>query len=400
MLRRLWLLFAQATTIGLALLFIVSTLKPEWLRRSSLAVATPVSGDVSIQQIGAGGPSAGGRGDPLGQLGPLGRTEAPASYGEAARAAMPAVVAVYTATESRRPQVSDDPLFERFFGSGPREKVSGLGSGVIATRDGYVLTNNHVVQSADEIAVALPDGRKFTARLVGADPETDLALLRIDARDLPAVTFGRSENLSVGDVVLAIGNPFGVGQTVTMGIVSALGRNNLGLNMYENFIQTDAAINQGNSGGALVDARGHVVGINTAIYSRTGESIGIGFAIPTTIITDVLDQLIKNGKVVRGYFGIEPEDITPEVASAFKLPRTEGVYVRGVMRGAPAHKAGMEPGDIIVTINDARVENTPGVLAQIARLAPGATARVTVLRNAKEVPLTVTVGERQRPEPS
>ncbi len=248
--------------------------------------------------------------------------------------------------------------------------------------------------------MALPDGRKLAAQLVGADPETDLALLRIEARDLPAVTFGRAENLSVGDVVLAIGNPFGVGQTVTMGIVSALGRNNLGINLYENFIQTDAAINQGNSGGALVDTRGNLVGINTAIYSRTGGSIGIGFAIPTTIITDVLDQLIKNGRVVRGYFGIEPEDITPEIATAFKLPRVEGVLVRGVMANAPAQKAGMAPGDVIVSINDTAVADTPGVLNQIAKLTPGATAKVTVLRNAKEVPLNVIVGERERQERS
>lgn len=391
MLRRLWLLFAQATTVGLALLFIVSTLKPEWLKRAPLSIATPVSGNVSIQQVGAA-PA------------PAARTEAPASYGEAARLAMPAVVSIYTTKEVRQPQFQDDPLFERFFGNrgraGSTEKISGLGSGVVATRDGYVLTNNHVVQAADEIAVALPDGRKLAARVVGADPETDLAVLRVEAGNLPAVTFGRSENLAVGDVVLAIGNPFGVGQTVTMGIVSALGRNNLGLNRYENFIQTDAAINQGNSGGALVDARGNLVGINSAIYSSTGGSVGIGFAIPTSIITDVLDQLIRNGRVVRGYFGIEPEDITPDVASAFKLPRAEGVYVRGVMRDAPAHKAGMEPGDIIVSINDMRVENTPGVLSQIARLAPGATAKVLVLRDAKEVALSVTVGERPRPDRS
>jgi serine protease DegQ len=391
MLKRLWLLFAQATTVGLALLFIVSTLKPDWLRRSPLSVSTPVSGNVSIQQVSVGPPPS------------LGRLESLGSYGDAARLAMPAVVSIYTAKEQRRPQFTDDPVFERFFGdrgSGQAERVSGLGSGVIATRDGYVLTNNHVVQAADEIAVALPDGRKLAAQLVGADPETDLALLRIEARDLPAVTFGRAENLAVGDVVLAIGNPFGVGQTVTMGIVSALGRNNLGINLYENFIQTDAAINQGNSGGALVDTRGNLVGINTAIYSRTGGSIGIGFAIPTTIITDVLDQLIKNGRVVRGYFGIEPEDITPEIATAFKLPRAEGVLVRGVMANAPAQKAGMAPGDVIVSINDTAVANTPGVLNQIAKLTPGATAKVTVLRNAKEVPLNVIVGERERQERS
>ena len=388
MLRRLWLLFAQATTVGLALLFVVATLKPEWLRRAPTAVATPVTSGVSIQQVSPGAALTASRPETFG------------SYGEAARAAMPAVVSIYTAKEVRRPQLSDDPLLERFFGGrgrGEAEKVSGLGSGVIATRDGYVLTNHHVVRAADEISVALADGRKLAATLVGTDPETDLALLRVEASDLPAVTFGRSESLAVGDVVLAIGNPFGVGQTVTMGIVSALGRTNLGINLYENFIQTDAAINQGNSGGALVDTRGNLVGINTAIFTRGGGSIGIGFAIPTTIITDVLDQLIKHGRVVRGYFGIEPEDITSEFAAAFKLPVSSGVYVRAVVRDGPAHRAGMEPGDVIVSINDERVQNTPGVLDQIAKLEPGATARVTVVRNSKEVPLAVKVGERQPP---
>jgi len=391
MLRRLWLLFAQVSTVGLALLFIVSTLKPDWLKRAPTILATPVAGNVSIQQVSTDlAPSAG-------------RNEALGSYGEAARLAMPAVVSVYTTKEVRRSQFGDDLLFERFFGGdrargGQAERISSLGSGVIATRDGYILTNNHVVQAADEIAVALADGRKLAARLVGADPETDLAVLRVEATGLPAVTFGRSENLAVGDVVLAIGNPFDVGQTVTMGIVSALGRNNLGINRYENFIQTDAAINQGNSGGALIDTRGNLVGINTAIYSRTGGSIGIGFAIPAMIITDVLDQLIRSGRVVRGYFGIEPEDITPEVADALKLPRAEGVFVRGVMRDAPAQKAGMEPGDIIVSINESQVRNTLGVLSQIARLPPGNTAKVTVLRNSREVALNVTVAERPRPD--
>ena len=388
MLRRLWLLFAQATTIGLALLFIVGTLKPDWLRRAPSVLATPVSKDVSIQQVTA---------EPVG-----GRAEALASYGDAARQAMPAVVSVYTAKELRRPSTVDEQMFERFFGErsrgGPADRISGLGSGVIATRDGYVLTNNHVVQAADEIAVALTDGRRLPAKLVGADPETDLAVLRVEGKDLPAITFGRSETLTVGDVVLAIGNPFDVGQTVTMGIVSALGRNNLGINRYENFIQTDAAINQGNSGGALIDTRGTLVGINTAIYSRTGGSVGIGFAIPTTIITDVMDQLIKNGRVVRGYFGIEPEDISAEVAEALKLPRAQGVFVRGVMPDQPAGKAGMLPGDIILSINDTPVSGTPAMLTQIARLTPGSSARVLVLRQSKEVPLTVTVGERPRPE--
>lgn len=384
MFRRLWLLFAQATTVGLALLFIVSTLKPEWMRRAPLPVAAPVVRDVAIQQV----------------TGTPGRAELASSYAAAARRALPAVVSVYTTKEIRRTPSIDDPLFERFFGDrwrGQSERISSLGSGVIASADGYILTNHHVVQAADEIAVALADGRRLDARLVGADPETDLAVLKIDAPNLPMITFGRAEALSVGDVVLAIGNPFDVGQTVTMGIVSALGRNNLGISRFENFIQTDAAINQGNSGGALVDSNGNLIGINSAIYSRSGGSIGIGFAIPTTIVTQVMEQLIKSGKVVRGYFGIEPVDITPELVEALKLDRNDGVVVRGVQRNAPAGNAGMEPGDLMLSINGTAVHDTPGMLNQIAQLAPGSVAKVKVLRSGREVDLEVTVGERPIP---
>ncbi|MGE5339113.1 MAG: S1C family serine protease [Gemmatimonadota bacterium] len=384
MFRRLWLLFAQATTVGLALLFIVSTLKPEWMRRAPLPVAAPVVRDVAIQQV----------------TGTPGRAELASSYAAAAKRALPAVVSVYTTKEIRRTPSIDDPLFERFFGDrwrGQSERISSLGSGVIASADGYILTNHHVVQAADEIAVALADGRRLDARLVGADPETDLAVLKIDAPNLPMITFGRAEALSVGDVVLAIGNPFDVGQTVTMGIVSALGRNNLGISRFENFIQTDAAINQGNSGGALVDSNGNLIGINSAIYSRSGGSIGIGFAIPTTIVTQVMEQLIKSGKVVRGYFGIEPVDITPELVEALKLDRNDGVVVRGVQRNAPAGNAGMEPGDLMLSINGTAVHDTPGMLNQIAQLAPGSVAKVKVLRSGREVDLEVTVGERPIP---
>jgi serine protease DegQ len=387
MLRRLWLVFAQATTVGLALLFIVATLRPEWLQQAAPARAPAAAVPHPVQTAVAP---------------PAPRAMAQQSYAEAARRAMPSVVSVYTAKEIRRASpFADDPFFDRFFGDRARtERVSGLGSGVIATPDGYVLTNNHVVQAADEIAVALADGRRFEATLVGTDPETDLAVLRIDARGLPAITFGAAEALSVGDVVLAIGNPFDVGQTVTMGIVSALGRSNLGINRYENFIQTDAAINQGNSGGALVDTEGNLVGINTAIVSasRTGGSIGIGFAIPSTIITEVMQQLIATGKVIRGYFGIEPVDISPELVEALKLDRNQGVLVRGVQRSAPAGRAGMEPGDILLSINAEPVRDTATMLNQIARLAPGSAVRVRVLRKGKEVELTVNVGERPSPQ--
>jgi len=384
MLPRLWLLFAQTVTVGLALLFIVATLKPQWLREAPSLAPTP---QVTIQQAAAPGAA---------QAAAVVR-----SYAEAARRAMPAVVSVYTTKEIRRAPALEDPIFDRFFGDrgqGRAERVAGLGSGVIAAAEGYVLTNHHVVQAADEIAVGLADGRRVAAVLVGADPETDVAVLRIDARDLPVITLGSSEQLNVGDVVLAIGNPFDVGQTVTMGIVSAVGRNNLGINRYENFIQTDAAINQGNSGGALVDAAGNLVGINTAIYSRSGGSIGIGFAIPTTIVTQVMKELIAKGRVTRGYFGIEPVDITPELVAALKLRREQGVVVRGVQRNAPAGGAGIEPGDVLLSINDLPVRDTPGMLNQIAQLAPGSVAKVRVEREGRPLELSVTVGERPVPQ--
>ncbi|MDH4115206.1 MAG: Do family serine endopeptidase [Burkholderiaceae bacterium] len=385
MLRRLWLIFAQATTVGLALLFIVSTLRPEWIGRSQgpSPVVTPAG--VAIRQGTA--PDAT-------------RASALTSYADAVKHAAPAVVNVYTTKEVRRRGAADDPLYRYFFGDprGGTDRVASLGSGVIASADGYVLTNNHVVQAADEIAVALSDGRQLEARLVGADPESDLAVLKIDARDLPAITFGRSDSLKVGDVVLAIGNPFDVGQTVTMGIVSALGRTDLGINTFENFIQTDAAINQGNSGGALVDSNGHLVGINSAIFSRSGGSVGIGFAIPSTLAVQVMDQLIKTGKVVRGFFGVEPEDLTPDLAEVLKLPRSEGVVLRAVQRSGPAGKAGLEPGDVMLTINGQPVQNRRAMLNQISQLPPGTAAKVRVSREGKEVELQVTVGERPQPQ--
>ncbi len=386
MLRRFWLLFAQATTVGLAALFIVATLKPHWLQAMPALATVPAAAPVVLQQAGPTPAAA--------------RSAAVSSYADAAQRAMPAVVSVYTTKEIRRSPAIEDPLFERFFGDrfrGQSERVASLGSGVVAAAEGYVLTNHHVVQAADEISVALADGRKLAATLVGADPETDLAVLHIDAKNLPVITFGRSEPLTVGDVVLAIGNPFDVGQTVTMGIVSAVGRNNLGINRYENFIQTDAAINQGNSGGALVDTAGNLVGINSAIYSRSGGSVGIGFAIPASIVTQVMQQLITTGRVTRGYFGIEPVDITPELVDALKLRRNQGVVVRGVQRSAPAGKAGLEPGDVLLTINDVAVRDTPSMLNQIAQLAPGSAARVRVERNNRELELSVTVGERPIP---
>jgi serine protease DegQ len=383
MFRRLWLIFAQATTVGLAALFIVSTLRPEWLVRTPTSTRTAPAADAVQRQV-ASPDSA--------------RVSALLSYAEAVRVAAPAVVNVYTTKDLRR-NGPDDPLYRYFFGDprGGPDRVASLGSGVIATADGYVLTNNHVVQAADQIAVALADGRQFDARLIGSDPESDLAVLKIEAKDLPVITFGRSDALKVGDVVLAIGNPFDVGQTVTMGIVSALGRTNLGINTFENFIQTDAAINQGNSGGALVDSAGNLVGINTAIFSRTGGSIGIGFAIPSMLVTQVMDQLVASGKVVRGYFGVEPDDITPETAELLRLSRTEGVVLKGVQRTSPAGKAGLEPGDVMLSINGKPVVNSRSMLYQIAQLAPGSAAAVRVQRAGKELEIQVAVGERPTP---
>ncbi len=384
MLRRIWLIFAQATTVGLALLFVVSTLRPEWLARAP-APPVPALPVPAVKQVVP--PSD------------VPRAAAPGTYADAVAVAAPAVVNVYTTKEVQRRGAPADPLYRYFFGDprGGPDRVASLGSGVIATADGYVLTNNHVVQAADEIAVALADGRQFDARLVGADPESDLAVLKIEATALPVISFGSDDGLKVGDIVLAIGNPFDVGQTVTMGIISALGRSNLGINTFENFIQTDAAINQGNSGGALVDSTGHLVGINTAIFSRTGGSIGIGFAIPASLVRQVMTDLIKTGKVTRGYFGVEPEDITPESADLLKLSRADGVVLKGVQRASPAGRAGLEPGDVILTINGQKVMSSRTMLNQIAQLPPGSSANVRVLRSGKEVDVPVTVGERPTP---
>ncbi len=319
------------------------------------------------------------------------------SYAAAVELAAPAVVNIYT-RQKRREAVHpllQDPFFRRFFGDGlPEERLqSSLGSGVIVSTDGYVLTNNHVVAGADEIRVALRDGRETTATVVGTDPGTDLAVLRITLDKLPAIPF-RDTPMQVGDVVLAIGNPFGVGQTVTQGIVSALGRQGLGINTFEDFIQTDAAINPGNSGGALIDVAGNLVGINTAIYSRSGGSMGIGFAIPAALSRDVMTALVKDGKVVRGWLGIEVRTLDAELAAHIGSKLEKGVAVAGVVRGGPAHKGGMEPGDIIVQINGSAVADAGDAIRRIAALAPGSDMRAVVQRDGREVELKIRIGER------
>ena len=377
--RRLWLLFAQTVTVALALWFIVATLKPEWIRHIGPGTGTEIeSTTVPVREEAAG-------------------LNLPNSYRTASQRAMPAVVNIFTtkAAKQRHP-FGNDPMFRRFFGDGQDERQFSLGSGVIVSPEGYILTNNHVIEAADEIEVALADGRKVPARLVGTDPETDLAVIKVNLKSLPSITLAKLENTQVGDVVLAIGNPFGVGQTVTMGIVSALGRNHLGINTFENFIQTDAAINPGNSGGALVDIDGHLLGINTAIYSRSGGSLGIGFAIPVTTVKTVMEAIIRNGQVVRGWIGVEPQDITPELAESFGLQKSSGTIIAGVLKGGPADKAGLKPGDILLSVADKPVTDTVSMLNLVAQLTPGERVKITVLRKAKETALDLTVGRRPR----
>ncbi|MDX1376632.1 MAG: trypsin-like peptidase domain-containing protein, partial [Burkholderiales bacterium] len=326
-----------------------------------------------------------------------------ASLHAAVERATPSVVNIFTSKEVRVPRhpLLDDPLFRRFFGDpggGESRRANSLGSGVIVSPNGYILTNNHVVETADEIEVALPSGRKLLARVVGNDPDTDLAVLQVEASDLPAITFAAIDGLRVGDVVLAIGNPFGVGQTVTSGIVSALGRVGLGINTFENFIQTDAAINPGNSGGALVDAQGNLVGINTAIYSRTGGSLGIGFAIPVSTAGMVLEQIVKTGSVTRGWIGVEIREITAQLLEDAGLGTAQGAFVAGVLRDGPADQAGVRPGDVIVAVEGEPVSIPAQVLNRIAALAPGSRARLTLRRKGEIVEAEVMIGRRPKPQ--
>jgi serine protease DegQ len=382
--RRFWLLFAQAVTIALAVYFVLQAMRPDWIggapRPQPSSPGSPVAVLQGSAPAGGGMPAAG-------------------SYRDAAGRAMPAVVNILTskALKQNHPLLRD-PFFRKFFGDRvPRdEQQSSLGSGVIVSPDGYILTNNHVVDAADEIEVVLADGRKAPAKVVGTDPETDLAVIRINQKNLPVIVLGQAEQARVGDVVLAIGNPFGVGQTVTMGIISAVGRNNLHINQFENFIQTDAAINFGNSGGALIDTSGNLIGINSAIYSQTGGSVGIGFAIPVSTAKSVMEEIIKTGQVVRGWIGIESQDITPELAESFGLARSSGAIIAGVVRNGPADRAGIKPGDILLAVAGKPVASTAEMLTAIAQLAPGAKTRMTVMRKDREATVDVTVGKRPR----
>ena len=381
--RKTWLIFSQAVTVAVAVLFVVATLKPDWVQRRQGAVLPSV---VSISTVAPGVQPAvvvGG---------------APVSYSAAARRASPAVVSIIASKIPARNPHANDPNFRRFFGDQDRQQQAqvGLGSGVIVSPEGFLLTNNHVVDGADDIEVMLTDGRKAKARVVGTDPESDVAVLKIELDKLPSITFGSTDNLQVGDVVLAIGNPFGVGQTVTSGIISALGRSQLGINTFENFIQTDAAINPGNSGGALVDANGNLLGINTAIYSRTGGSLGIGFAIPVSTARQVMESLIKDGMVTRGWIGVEPRDLTPEIAATFNLPVTQGVLITGVLQNGPASEGGLRPGDVVLKVADTSVTNTSQLLNAVASLKPQAPATISVQRGDKALELKVTVAQRPK----
>lgn len=387
-LQKYWLFFAQSVTLMLAALFIVATLKPEWLSESRVGSLVDT---ISLKESHYDG-----------QL-------SPGSYHEAVKRSMPSVVNIFTSTTPAKPKArkggganSADPLFKFFFGDQPPEEEpsSSLGSGVIVSPEGYILTNHHVISNAADIDIALADGRKVKAQIIGSDPETDIAVLKINAKNLPApITLGKVESVHVGDVVLAIGNPFGVGQTVTSGIVSALGRDHVGINTFENFIQTDAAINPGNSGGALIDTRGNLIGINTAIYSNNGGSMGIGFAIPVNLAKQVMESILANGSVTRGWIGVEPQNLSKELSESLGLPaNTEGVLLSGVLEGGPAARGGAKPGDVLIAINGQPIKDVRGLLNQVAQINPGNQAKLTVLRKNKELELITQIGKRPRPK--
>jgi serine protease DegQ len=334
----------------------------------------------------------------------IGPGAAATSYAGAAKRASPAVVSITASRASVQRPGGQDPMLRYFFGDQarqqqPEERQFGLGSGVIVSSAGYLLTNNHVIEGADDVEVMLGDGRSAKAHTVGTDPDSDIAVLKIDLDKLPVIAFGDVDHLQVGDVVLAIGNPFGVGQTVTSGIVSALGRNSLGINIFENFIQTDAAINPGNSGGALVDVNGNLLGINTAIFSRSGGSLGIGFAIPVSTARQVMEGLIKDGQVTRGWIGVEPRDLTPEIAKTLDLSVSQGVLITGVVQAGPASEGGLRPGDVVLKIAGTPVANTPQLLNAVAALKPRETATISVQRGTSAMDVKVLVAQRPRTRP-
>jgi serine protease DegQ len=376
--KRLWLLFSQAVTLLLAVAFVLATLKPEWLGQRALRY-----GALTVLEAPAAAPGA----------------VPPGSFRLAAQTASAAVVSINTSKAARRHPNSEDPWFKFFFGDQNKEPQAGLGSGVIVSANGLILTNNHVVDSAEEIEVVLNDGRHARAKIIGTDPDTDLALLQIDLDRLPVIVLGNSDTLQVGDQVLAIGNPFGVGQTVTGGIISALGRNQLGINTFENFIQTDAAINPGNSGGALVDTLGHLMGINTAIYSRSGGNMGIGFAIPVTTAKTVMQDILKDGQVTRGWIGVEPNELSADLAETFGIKTRTGVIITGVLQNGPAAQAGIRPGDVVTAVAGQSVRNVAELLSRVSALKPGKPAALSLSRRDQQFDLMVSPGVRPKPRP-
>ena len=383
MLNRLWLLFAQTVTILLAAWFVLITLKPEWLAEAN--VTTIVDSVTLKESADASSPN-------------------PGSYHEAVQKSMPAVVNIFTSKKTKQPLVrkdkksNSDPLFQFFNGYSDEEPISSLGSGVLVSSEGIIITNHHVINDADQIEVALSDGRKLKAKMIGSDPETDIAVLKIDASNLPTpITLGKIDSVHIGDVVLAIGNPFGVGETVTSGIVSAMGRDHVGINTFENFIQTDAAINPGNSGGALIDTRGNLIGINTAIYSNNGVSMGIGFAIPINLAKQVMESIIKNGEVTRGWIGVEPQNLSSELIDSMRLPKnTHGILVAGVLDGGPADSAGLKPGDVLVSLNNESINDVRDLLNRVAGIAPGTEVSCKVIRKDKELGMSIKISKRPK----
>jgi serine protease DegQ len=378
--KRIWLVFSQSVTVLLAAWFVVATLQPGWLKGQGGAKTLALT---QAHMEGNQDAMPGG------------------SFRQAAQKAAPAVVSINVQQKARSKARRADPWF-RFFEEPEDESTGGgMGSGVIVSAEGYILTNHHVIEGAEAIEVALNDGRTAMAKVIGTDSETDLALLKIDLPKLPTIILGQMETLQVGDAVLAIGNPFGVGQTVTSGIVSALGRKQLGINTFENFIQTDAAINPGNSGGALVDANGLLMGINTAIYSRSGGNMGIGFAVPVSTATQIMAALIKDGKVTRGWIGVEPRPLTAEIAESFGIAKNkstgtlpQGVLINGVLQNSPAAKAGIQPGDLILKVAGHVVADVPEMLTRVAALKPGEAASLSIQRNGKLIDIQVTPGTR------
>ena len=392
---KMWLIFCQTTTVLVALFFVISSLKPFWIevllknsidQRTSKVVEKTNDDLITLSDNNN-------------------IIDGFNSLRSAASLAMPSVVHIYTTqkkTQNSNNIFLNDPFFRKFFNDNFNLKnpnsqpKTGLGSGVIVSKNGNIITNHHVIEGAEKIEIALSDGRKATAIVIGNDPDTDLAVLQIKLKNLNKITFGDSTSAFVGDTVLAIGNPFGVGQTATQGIISALGRNKLNINTFENFIQTDAAINPGNSGGALVNSKGELIGINTAIYSQSGGNVGIGFAIPSSTVEFVLNSILTNGKVTRGFLGVQPTSISNYIAQSLNLPNSNGAYISKLITDGPADKAGLLPGDIVLKIDKNTIIDKEDLLETIAKIRPGTNISVEILRKGEKLLIPTEIGERPK----